>query len=103
MLERLVKYLDQQGVEYTHTSHPIAYTAREVASAEHIAERDVAKTIVFLSDQGYGMAVLCADCLVDLEQLRMALGLTRLRLATEKELADLFADCELGACRHSGR
>jgi Ala-tRNA(Pro) deacylase len=33
---------------------------------------------------------------VDLQELRAALGLRRARLATEKELAELFPDCELG-------
>jgi len=30
------------------------------------------------------------------------LGLTHIRMATEAELADLFPECELGACRRSG-
>jgi len=34
---------------------------------------------------------------VDLEQLRQDLGLSRLRLATEAELGELFPTCELGA------
>ena len=43
------------------------------------------------------MAVLTADSVVDIEQLRQDLGLARLRLATEAELSDLFPACELGA------
>ncbi len=97
MLRKLQEFLDQNGVQYTHTVHPTAYTAREVAAVEHIPPQEVAKTVVFLSENGYGMAVLCADCVVDLEQLRRDLGLTRLRLATEAELGELFPDCELGA------
>jgi Ala-tRNA(Pro) deacylase len=97
ILRKLLEVLDQNKATYTHTVHPLAYTAREVASAEHVAAREVAKTVVFLSEQGYGMAVLPADSVVDLEQLRLDLGLSRLRLATESELADLFPACELGA------
>jgi Ala-tRNA(Pro) deacylase len=97
VLSKLREFLDQNHVEYTHTQHSTAYTAREVASAEHIPPREVAKTVVFLSESGYGMAVLPADSVVDLEQLRMDLGLTRLRLATEAELGELFSSCELGA------
>jgi Ala-tRNA(Pro) deacylase len=94
---RLREFLDQNGVEYTHTIHPLAYTAREVASAEHVPAREIAKAVVFLSEQGYGMAVLPGDSVVDLEQLRLDLGLSRLRLATEAELKELFPACELGA------
>jgi len=97
MLKKLEEFLNASGVEYRHTQHPTAYTAREVAAAEHIPAHEVAKTVVFLSENGFGMAVLCGDCVVDLEQLRKDLGLTRLRLATETELGDLFPDCELGA------
>jgi Ala-tRNA(Pro) deacylase len=79
------------------TAHPLAYTAREVASVEHVPAREVAKTVIYLSEGGYGMAVLPADSVVDLEQLRLDLGFSRLRLATEGELAELFSTCELGA------
>jgi Ala-tRNA(Pro) deacylase len=97
ILKKLQEFLEASGVEYRHAQHPTAYTAREVAMAEHIPAHEVAKTVVFLSENGYGMAVLCGDCVVDLEQLRKDLGLTRLRLATETELGELFPDCELGA------
>jgi Ala-tRNA(Pro) deacylase len=97
ILTKLREFLDQNQVDYTHTVHPLAYTAREVASAEHVPAREMAKTVIFLSEQGHGMAVLPADSVVDLEQLRQDLGLSRLRLATEAELGELFPACELGA------
>jgi Ala-tRNA(Pro) deacylase len=97
ILPRLEQFLKENKVEYTHTVHPLAYTAREVARAEHVPAHEVAKVVVFLSEQGYGMAVLTGDSVVDLEQLRQDLGLTRLRLATEAELGELFPQCELGA------
>lgn len=97
ILTKLREFLDQNEAAYTHTVHPLAYTAKEVAWAEHVPAREVAKTVVFLGEHGYGMAVLTADSVVDLEQLRQDLGLARLRLATEAELAELFPSCELGA------
>ncbi len=97
ILPRLRELLEVEGAAYTHHEHPAAYTAREVASIEHVPERRVAKTVVYSGDEGYGMAVLPADYVIDLQELRAALGLRRVRLATEKELADLFEDCELGA------
>ena len=97
ILAKLCDFLDQNHIDYTHTVHPPAYTAREVAAAEHIPAREVAKTVVLLSEQGYGMAVLPADSVVDLEELRQDLGMSRLRLAAEAELAELFPAGELGA------
>jgi Ala-tRNA(Pro) deacylase len=80
-----------------HHVHRPAYTAREVARVEHVAPHRLAKTIVFHSDKGYGMAVLPADSYVDLFELRFVLGLDSVRLATESELRQLFPDNEVGA------
>jgi len=97
MLQKLRAFLDENGVAYTQHAHPTAYTAREVASAEHIPAHRIAKTVMFFSESGYGMAVLPGDTMVDLQHLRAVLGVSRLRLATESELSELFPDCELGA------
>lgn len=97
MLERLVDFLAQSQVAYTHHVHPTAFTAREVASLEHLPPHEFAKTIVFHGDNGYAMAVVPADRKLDLQELRVLLGMNRLRLATEAELAGLFCDCDLGA------
>ncbi|HWB95893.1 MAG TPA: YbaK/EbsC family protein [Bryobacteraceae bacterium] len=97
VLKKLQDFLDQHGVSYTHTVHPLAYTARAVASAEHIPAQEVAKTLVFLVEDGYRMVVLPASKVVDFQELRAMLGFSHARLATEKELAQIFPDCELGA------
>jgi len=39
MLSRILEYLDQNKVECSHHAHPNAYTARGVASAEHVPTR----------------------------------------------------------------
>jgi Ala-tRNA(Pro) deacylase len=97
MLPRLQAYLDQNHVSYGHTVHRPAYTGQQLAHTEHIPAKEVAKTVVFVCEQGYGMAVLAADCSADLRELRELLGLSRLRLATEQELSVLFSDSEPGA------
>ena len=97
MLDKLLAFLDESQVGYTRHSHPTAYTAREVASVEHVPAHKVAKTVVFSSENGFGMAVVPGDSMLDLEVLRGLLGVSRLRLATESELGELFPDCELGA------
>ena len=97
LLVRLQELLDRSGVAYTHTVHPLAYTAREVAAAEHLPAQEVAKVVVFLAENGYCMVVLPANKVVDFQELRALLGFSHARLATETELAELFPDCELGA------
>ncbi len=97
LLVRLQEVLDRSGVAYTHTVHPLAYTAREVAAAEHLPAQEVAKVVVFLAESGYRMVVLPASKVVDFQELRAMLGFSHARLATEKELSQLFPDCDLGA------
>ena len=96
-LDRLIAFLEMRQVYYRHDRHPLSYTARETARAEHVPPRSFAKVVVVHSEEGYAMAVLPADRIVDLEELRVAFGSRHLRLATEHELGELFADCELGA------
>ena len=97
LLEKLRVFLEENRAEYTHTVHPLAYTAREVASAEHLPNREVAKTVIVFGDEGYHMVVVPANRLVDFQEVRLTLGFTHARLATEEEVGRLFPDCELGA------
>ena len=94
---KLHEFLEQNQVAYKHTTHSIAYTAREVAAAEHLPAREIAKVVIIAADNGFQMVVLPASRAVDLSELRRTLGLSHARLATEQELARLFPDCELGA------
>ena len=97
LFERLRSFLDSRHAEYTLTKHANAFTAREVAAAEHLPPREVAKTVVIFGDGTYHMIVVPASKLVDLIEVRPTLGLAQVRLAREEELGMLFPDCELGA------
>ncbi|MCZ2149689.1 MAG: YbaK/EbsC family protein [Bryobacterales bacterium] len=94
---RLQEFLDEQKAIYSHDTHRLTYTAKDLAEADHIPPWEVAKTVVFVGDGAFAMAVLPASERIDLETLRHQLGLRAVRLASEEELADLFPDVELGA------
>jgi Ala-tRNA(Pro) deacylase len=94
---KLERLLDGSGVRYGITLHREAFTARQVATAEHVAPYEVAKPVVFAIPQGYFMAVVPADSDVNLKALRRVVGAQDLRLATEAEMTALFPDAELGA------
>lgn len=97
-LQRCLEFLDQNQIRYAHTGHRVAYTALDVAAAEHLPAARMAKTVVFFDGQAsYGMAVLAANCQVDLDALRAITGSHHTRLATEAEIGRLFRDSELGA------
>ena len=95
--ERLRSFLDSHQAEFTLSTHPIAFTAREVAAAEHLPSRELAKVVVIFGDAADHIVVIPANRQVDLHEVRSALGLSQARLATESELVKLFPDCEVGA------
>jgi Ala-tRNA(Pro) deacylase len=97
IVPRLQQYLAEHHTSYQHTIHRNAFTARAAAHEDHVPTRAMAKTVVFVADGYFGMAVLPANTSVDLHELKEALGVGRIRLATEEEMVLLFPDVEVGA------
>jgi Ala-tRNA(Pro) deacylase len=91
------KLLDSRRIPYEHRVHPTAFTAQQVAAAEHAPGTVVAKTVVLKADENFVMAVLPASAKVDFAALRRLLGATEVRLAQEAEFDSLFPDSEIGA------
>ncbi len=94
---RVRRHLISHGVGYKVEQHRPAYTAQEVAAAEHIPGRSFAKPVIVNADGRLVMIVLTADRLLDLEKAKSALGSEDVRLAREEEFAPIFGDCERGA------
>lgn len=94
---RVKDYLEQNKVPYSHCTHRLAYTAQEVAAAQHVPGREMAKTIILRADSQFVMVVLPAVMKINMKALRDELPFSHIELATEKEFAELFADSELGA------
>ena len=96
-LDRLKQFLDGHKVKYVTVNHSAAYTAQELAALAHVPGREWAKTVVCMADDAPILAVLPALYNVDTERLARLAGAKKVRLATEKELAPLFKECEPGA------
>ncbi len=94
---QLKKFLDGSGVSYKVTKHPEAFTAQEVAAAEHVPGKAMAKVVIVLADKKPVMTVLPASYRVDFKKLKKLLGAKSVRLASEDEFGGLFPDCEVGA------
>ena len=97
VIDHWLEYLNRNQVRLSHSVHPRAETALETATADRMPAHDLAKTVVYFTGTGFGMAVVPADEFVDLAKVARLLGETGIRLANEAELAELFPDCELGA------
>jgi len=97
VVERLRRFLDEQGVSYEVAVHPERYTTQEVAAASHVSGRALAKTVMVKTGGGFAMAVLPAACRVSVQRVRDLLGDPEAAIAAEPEFRGLFADCEAGA------
>jgi Ala-tRNA(Pro) deacylase len=99
---RLDELLTDRHVPFERLPHQVAYTASRMAQALHVPGKEVAKSVLLRTDQGYVLAVLPATHRVDLEQVRQELvrqelGGARVEMAAEEEMDRLFPDCERGA------
>ncbi len=95
--EEIEAYLRESKVPFQVQHHAVAYTAQEVAAAEHIPGRMLAKVVMVLGDGKLAMFVLPAPARVDLERVAAVLGVKEARLVHEEEFADRFPGCEVGA------
>jgi len=94
---RVIEFLDKSAVHYEVTEHPSAFTAQNLAAAEHEPGKYVAKPVIVKADGKYMMCVLAAPYKIDLRTLKKQLGAKSVELAEEKEIGKLFPDCALGA------
>lgn len=95
--DRFKKYLNNSNINYSVISHNPTYTAEELANELQVPEKDLAKTVIVKSDDGYAMIVLPASRKINLDYLKNAMGKKDIELADEAEFVNLFPDCELGA------
>jgi osmotically-inducible protein OsmY/prolyl-tRNA editing enzyme YbaK/EbsC (Cys-tRNA(Pro) deacylase) len=95
--DKLKTYLHDRQVPFVIQQHHIAYTAQDVAASEHLPGQLVTKVVMAIADGDLIMLVLPADHRADLAKVRAAVGARELWLANEREFADRFPDCEIGA------
>jgi Ala-tRNA(Pro) deacylase len=94
---RVIELLDKSAVRYEVSEHPPAFTAQQMAAAEHEPGKYVAKPVIIKADGKYMMCVLSACYKIDLGALKGQLGAQSVELAEEEEIGKIFDDCELGA------
>lgn len=90
------RYLAQEGVEYDTITHSRTRDSSHSAQAAHVPGERLAKCVMLSDDNGYLMAIIPSCHKLDLTAIRHELN-RDLGLATERELMELFKDCEPGA------
>jgi len=94
---KVTEFLDKSSVRYEVSEHAPAFTAQQMAAVEHEPGKYVAKPVIVKADGKYLMCVLAACYKIDLRALKNQLGAQSVELAEEKEIGQMFDDCELGA------
>lgn len=92
---RFSQFLSQHHVVFETIVHPPAYSAQKRAKYLHVSGKQVAKVVLLAGPEEYLLAVLPATRQVDTEALAVALG-GPVRLATDREIPEVFRDCEWG-------
>ena len=93
---RLKWYLDTHGVEYELIPHAHTSSSLETARQAQVSPDSLAKAVLLEDERGYVMAILPASHRIDLGRLNQQLH-RELELAREREIVDLFHDCDRGA------
>ena len=89
--------LNLTEVDFKLLRHAHSDTARETAHRAGVSEDQLAKAVALNDDVGPLLAVMPASRELDLGRLRKMLHRPGLRLMTERELEEVFFDCETGA------
>lgn len=94
---RVKEFLDDSSISYDVMEHVPVFTAQQMAAVEHEPGKYVAKPVIVKVDGKSIMCVLAACYKIDLGELKEQLGAKNVELADEKEIGEIFGDCELGA------
>lgn len=89
--------LHDRHVPYEELQHREAFTAQEVAAAEHVSGHRLVKVVVVMADGHPVELVVPASRRVILDRVRRLLGARTIRLASEEEMERVFSDVEVGA------
>lgn len=90
------QYLNSHDVDYELVEHPRAVTSMRTAQVAHVPGDRLAKSVLLEDERGYLMAVIPATHRLDLGKLHHQLD-RRVGLAIEREVRELFRDCDPGA------
>ena len=89
-------YLRSLDVAFEVKHHATSFTAQREAAAQHISGKQFAKTVVVKTGDRHTLLVLPAARHVDLQRVGELLGGPAV-LAEEREMAELFPGCDVGA------
>ena len=97
----LRKFLESNHLAYDVVHHKYTESSKRSASVAHLPGNKVAKAVLLSDGEEYTLAVLPASHRLHFGHLHHHLN-RQIGLATEKEIATLFTDCQIGAIPPTG-
>jgi len=97
ILKKLKDYLENNKVSYEVGHHQRVYTAQEIAAAQHVPGKEMAKVVMVKANGQMVMLVLPASYRVETKKLKGVLNCKKVGILKEDEFQNLFPDCEIGA------
>jgi len=95
---KLKKILEEKGIKFEVHEHPAAFTAQEIAGAQHVPGQQLLKPVIVKDGEGnFHMVVVTTNQLVDFDKFEALSKVSGTDLASEDEVGELFPDYELGA------
>lgn len=94
---KIKELLEIEKVPYEILEHSLAYTATEIARAQHLPGHQVVKSVILNADGKWILCVLSSTHKIDFEKLKNSLAFEDASLADEGIVAALFPGCEVGA------
>jgi Ala-tRNA(Pro) deacylase len=88
VLDRLRKYLKDEGVTFREVHHAETFTSEESARARGEDLRIGGKALLIKADKDFKLFVLSAAARLDSGALKRELGLRKMRFATPEELLE---------------
>jgi Ala-tRNA(Pro) deacylase len=94
--DKVQQCLDSKGCMYEIVHHPYTNTSYGTAVSAHIPRDRLAKTVLLEDEFGFAAAVVPSSHHLQLHEMWRTTG-RYLQLASERDMLDLFNDCDVGA------
>jgi Ala-tRNA(Pro) deacylase len=96
-IAEVINYLSSNAMPFRVLTHAPVYSAADLARGHHVGERNVIKTELYKADRRLAMAIVPADCTVDLAALSAVLRTREITKVDAWEQERLFNGCDVGA------
>ena len=96
MAPSIETHLGRSGIDFNLISHPYSNSSLQTAQFAHVSPKHVAKAVMTHDGDTYRLCLIPSTNRLVTSWLNDHMN-GHFRLVAEQELADLFADCEIGA------